>query len=56
MIQTLDRSIYEKTGAKKYRQKWRTKRRYLSVFVGFIGFACMKRQFFRYCRNNPYWL
>ena len=28
MIQTLDRSIYEKTGAKKYRQKCRTKRRY----------------------------
>ena len=45
MIQTLDRSVYEKTGAKKYRQKWRTKRRYLSVFVGFIGFACMKRWF-----------
>ena len=45
MIQTLDRSIYEKIGAKKYRQKWRTKRRYLSVFVGFIGFACLKRWF-----------
>ena len=31
MIQTLARSIYEKTGAKTYRQKWRTKRRYLLV-------------------------
>ena len=30
---------------KKYRQKRRTKRRFLSVFVGFIGFACKKRRF-----------
>ena len=40
MMQTLDRSIYEKTGAKNYRQKWRTKRRYLSVFCRFHRF-CM---------------
>ena len=29
----------------KYRRKRRTKRRFLSVFVGFIGFACKKRRF-----------
>ena len=57
MIQTLARSIYEKTGAKTYRQKWRTKRRYLLVSsvllvlsVGFFGFVevirigCEKRR------------
>ena len=57
MIQTLDRSIYEMARAKKYRQKWRTKYRYLSfssvllvgsvVFVGFveiIRIGCEKRR------------
>ena len=33
------------TRVEKYRRKRRTKRRFLSVFVGFIGFACKKRRF-----------
>ena len=57
MIQTLARSIYEKKGAKTYRQKWRKKRRYFLVSsvlllwsVGFFGFVevirigCEKRR------------
>ena len=32
------------TRVEKYPQKRRTKRQFLSVFVGFIGFACKKHR------------